>query len=703
MLHRKPLIEPLVVFFILLLPLTQVGAIPPKPDQQPLAEMTLDEVTAGTLLMKSEQAASLHSLPLQQTDVKMTITGPLARSVLTQTFSNPTEQWQEAVYAFPLPENAAVDHMDLLVGERIIQGQIKEKQEAEKVYSEAKQQGKKTALVQQHRPNLFTTSVANIPPKGEIRVRLEYQQQLTWRDQQFSVRFPMAITPRYMPAEQLPATQRIEIQQQVSDGWSILPGEIPNVVPLDTEQQEPGAQQVGNTTIAVTLNAGFPLSEVSSRYHEITHDDGSDGSVKINLKAGSVSPDKDFELVWKPDVKHQPSAAFFTEQVHGQDYGLLMVMPPEVKNPLAETARETIFIIDTSGSMGGASIRQAREALDMAIERLKPHDSFNVIEFNSRSSVLFSRPQPANTNNKQTALSFVHALQSGGGTEMLPALKRALTMTVNNKKALQQVIFITDGAVGNETQLLELVQTELGDRRLFTVGIGSAPNSYFMKEAAHFGRGTYSFISSPMEIREKMQALFNRIESPVLTNLKLTTDADVELLPEKLPDLYTGEPVSVAINSKGKLPGKAILSGRLGNTEWQQELVLDKGAKQSGVAVHWGREKIRHWMRAAIRGVPREQVRKEVLRLALKHHLVSQYTSLVAVDVTPSRPMEDQLNKKAIDGVMPAGFSANGQQMVMLASGATSSQLYLMLGLLLMLLAIIWHWYEYRHSGGGNH
>jgi len=702
MLHKNRLTEAFVVFFILLLSMTQLGAMPPKQHQQPLAEMTLDEVTAGTLLMKTEQHGKFHSIPLQQTDVAMTITGPIARSVLTQTFNNPTDEWLEAVYAFPLPENAAVDHMDLLVGERIIEGQIKEKQEAAKVYKEAKQQGKKTALVQQHRPNLFTTSVANIPPYGEIRVRLEYQQQLSWRDQQFSVRFPMAITPRYMPADQLPVTQRVEIQQQVADGWSILPGEIPNVVPLQDEHQQRQADKVGDTTITVTLKAGFPLSEVSSRYHEITTNEAGDGFLKINLKKGSARPDKDFELVWKPDVKHQPKAAFFTEQDHGQDFGLLMVMPPELKNPQAETVRETIFIIDTSGSMGGASIRQAREALAMAIERLKPHDSFNVIEFNSSSSVLFNMPQQASNSNKQIALSFVRALQSGGGTEMLSALKRALTMPVNDNTALQQVIFITDGAVGNESQLLEYVHSELGNKRLFTVGIGSAPNSYFMKEAAHFGRGTYSFISSPMEVQEKMQALFNRIESPVLTSLKLTTDADVELLPEKLPDLYAGEPVSVAINSKGKPLGKVILSGRLGNTEWQQELVLDKGAKQSGLSVYWGREKIHHWMRAAIRGVSREQVRAEVLKLALKHHLVSQYTSLVAVDVTPSRPMEEQLNKKAIDGVMPAGFSANGQQTVMLASGATSSQLYLILGLLLMLLGFIWQWYGCRHSQAGN-
>ncbi len=694
MLERKTVIESFIVFFMFLLMMKAAGAMPGRTP----ADMPLDEVAAGTLLMKTGQAGRFHSLPLQKTDVEMNITGPIARSVLTQTFTNPTARWLEAVYAFPLPGNAAVDHMDLLVGERVIQGQIKEKQEARRVYAEAKQQGKKSALVQQHRPNLFTTSVANIPPGGEIRVRLEYQQQLTWRDQQFSIRFPMAVTPRYMPADRLPATRRIEIQQQVAGGWSMLPGEIPNLISLPGDTREVAAQEVGDTSIRINLHAGFPLGEVSSRYHKITRKNNDDGSVKINLGEGVIRPDRDFELVWKPLVKHQPRAAFFSEQ----EYGLLMVMPPELKGPLADTSRETIFIIDTSGSMGGASIRQARDALAMAIERLRPHDSFNVIEFNSSSSVLFSMPQLANAANKQMALAFVSSLQAAGGTEMLPALQRALRMSVNDKSAVQQVIFITDGAVGNESQLLEYVQSELGNKRLFTVGIGSAPNSYFMKEAAHFGRGTYSFISSPMEVQEKMQALFNKLESPVLTGLKLTTDADVELLPEKLPDLYAGEPVSIAVNSKGNILGKATLSGRLGNTEWQQELVLDKGASQSGLGVHWGREKIRHWMRAGIRGVPQEQVRAEVLQLALRHHLVSQYTSLVAVEVTPSRPMEEQLNKKAIDGVMPAGLSVNAQQTVMLASGATSSQLYLMLGMLLMMIAMIWQWYVRNNVKAGN-
>jgi Ca-activated chloride channel family protein len=276
-------------------------------------------------------------------------------------------------------------------------------------------------------------------------------------------------------------------------------------------------------------------------------------------------------------------------------------------------------------------------------------------------------------------------------------------MKSHDKSTIQQVVFITDGAVGNEEQLLSYIYAELNQRRLFTVGIGSAPNSYFMKEAAHFGRGTFSFIGSPNEVKEKMQSLFNRIEKPVLTQLSLVTDGDVEILPQRLPDLYAGEPLSVAIRvnplkvNSSNVSGlqKATITGRLGQSQWQQHLTLNNAASQKGLSVHWGREEIQHWMRASIKGLSSDEVKKEVLRVALKHHLVSKYTSLVAVDVTPSRPLDKTLESKAIKSKMPAGFSPGGfsqvSQPVLMASGATNSQLLIISGLLALgMFAFVW-------------
>lgn len=645
----------------------------------------LDAVTTGSLLVKADEQGGFYSMPLQQTQVEMHITGPIARTTLLQRFRNPGNTWLEAIYAFPLPENAAVDHMDLLVGERVIQGQIEEKQKARSVYTAAKQAGKNTALVEQHRPNLFTTSVANIPPGGEVSVKLQYQQQLSWRDDRFSVRFPMAITPRYKPVD------RIEMPQQTVSGWSILPGEIPNAVPLSADEQNPA--EIAPTEISIFLKAGLPLAELASRYHAISKKQTDDGVIEISLQQGAVKPDRDFVLEWIPEKQHQPKAAFFTEQHEDGQYGLLMVMPPVLEQKSTEIAREMLFIIDTSGSMGGESIRQARDALKMAIERLRPRDSFNIIEFNSSTRLLYNAPRRASVANKTDALSYITQLAAGGGTEMLPALKAALRMQPVDTTALQQVIFITDGAVGNEQQLLDYIQADLGKRRLFTVGIGSAPNSYFMKEAAHFGKGTFSFIGSPSEVREKMQSLFSRIEKPALTSLVLKTEQQVELLPGKLPDLYAGEPLSVAIKMGNEKLQNVTLLGRIGQTEWKQQLQLDHGSPQSGLDVHWGREKIRHWMRSQVRGVPQDKAREEILKLAFKHHLVSQYTSLVAVDITPVRPVEQTAQQHAIKGVLPAGSAvktATITQPVMLASGATGAMTYVYAGLLLMLVSLIW-------------
>lgn len=718
MYKKNHLVEYCIVFAMLLILVKTVESneVAQVKDDNQFAEISLNEVTAGSLLLKTAVPGKYLKIPTQQTEVEMRITGPVARSILVQTFTNPDDEWLEAIYAFPLPENAAVDHMDLLVGERVIQGQIKEKQQAKDIYTQAKLQGRKTALVEQHRVNLFTTSVANIPPKGEIKVRLEYQQQLSWRDQRFSVRFPMAITPRYKPADSMAPTKRVEMQQQVAPGWSILPGEIPNVVPLDQPGNDSGTTARNNalTEIRIFLDAGFPLAEIKSRHHQIYQKADEKGVTEITLASVKTLPDRDFVLEWKPEVKHQPTAAFFTEKnselnddgrSDDAHYGLLMLMPPGLEQNRPVISREILFVIDTSGSMGGASIRQARAALGIAIERLSSSDSFNVIEFNSFTKKLFDQPRKATLSNREYALSYVASLAAGGGTEMLPALKTALQMQSENQNDLQQVIFITDGAVGNEEQLLSFIHAELGQRRLFTVGIGSAPNSYFMKEAAHFGRGTYSFIGSPEEVQEKMQQLFRRIERPVLTSLSLKLDAEVESLPEKLPDLYSGEPLSVVLKMK---PGEsqsltaATLTGRLGDTEWQQQLSLDVGQEQSGLSVHWGREKIHHWMRSSVKGISQEQVKAEVTKLALKHHLVSKYTSLVAVDITPARPVDTALKKHAIDGMLPAGFSSASQQPITLASGATNSTLYLIFGIILSLVTLAWYFVTRREFGSNG-
>jgi len=652
----------------------------------------LDAVTQGTLLLKSEQPGRYQAAPTQQTDVEMLVTGPIVRTQVTQRFSNPGAQWAEAIYAFPLPEEAAVDRLAMRIGERLVQGVIMEKAQARQTYETARQQGKRSALVQQHRPNLFTTSVANIPPNGEIEVRIEYQDLVTWRDDRFSLRFPMAVTPRYRPRA---PDKLVEEDIGLTSGWAVLPGEIPNAVPLDPDP-DPESPLLNPVSMRVTLDAGLPLAEIASPTHEIRSEATGQGGVTVSFTRGEVAADRDFVLEWRPVAGQAPRAAFFTERTDAGDYALMLIMPPAANAPLAEIARELILVIDTSGSMGGASIRQARAALHTAIEQLTPGDTFNVIQFNSSSEALFGQSLPANSTNKRLALGYVDALKAHGGTEIRGALERAFALSPGDDQRLTQVLFVTDGAVSNEAELLAYINQSVGDRRLFTVGIGSAPNAHFMAEAALFGRGDHIYIGRIDEVRQKMEALLDRLEHPALTAIRLTLSNQADVLPDPMPDLYAGEPI-VAVMRLSEDVVRIDIEGQLGNTLWRSGLTptqTESEAPLRGLGVHWARQKIQHWMRALVRGGDPEQTRQQVLDLALRHHLVSQYTSLVAVDVTPARPQGEALGQHALDANLPAGWQPGSQthavqaaDQLILAQGSTPSLLSLALGLVLTALA----------------
>lgn len=647
----------------------------------------LEQVSRGELLIPSGQPGEYLAAPLENTRVEIDVTGMIARAHVTQTFSNPGDRWVEAVYAFPLPEKAAVDHLRMTVGERQIEGVIREKQAARRDYDQARREGRHAALVEQHRPNLFTTSVANIAPRGQVSVSIEYQQTLLWRDGAFALRFPMAITPRYQPV----ITGRIDESIHVEGGWGLLPGEIPNAAPLVPETPEPEAVR-GMMALRVHLSAGFPVEGLTSAYHPVKTTTRSPGEVEIELAGGQVLADRDFLLSWRPAAGATPRAAFFTEGHEGETYGLLLVMPPDVQGGVdPRQPRETLFVIDTSGSMGGNSIRQARAALLTGLQGLHPGDLFNVIEFNSDARALFDRPMPVSPRSLSRAEGFVQGLDAGGGTEMRSALRLALQPVEPLSGHLRQIVFVTDGAVGNEDELLRYIQGHLGDGRLFTVGIGSAPNSHFMTEAAHFGRGTYTYIAQAGEVQTAMERLFHKLERPVLTDIRVGLPEGTDVSPSPVPDLYAGEPISLALKLQAPVQ-EVQISGRMGTTGWSQDLQLQSPARQQGMRVHWAREKIHQWMRGKIRGVDGDVIGQSVLELALKHHLVSPYTSLIAVDVTPVRPAGEGLQSHALEAVLPAGLeTVTGADagLVTLAQGATASRLNIIIGVLLLLVAYV--------------
>lgn len=661
------------------------------------AEITrINEVRQGELLLKTGNPNQYRLAPVISTDAVIEITGPIARTRVRQQFTNPGEQWMEGVYAFPLPESAAVDHMRMVVGERIIEGVIQERQQAKKSYQKAKSEGRRASLVEQIRPDLFTTSVANIGPNSTITIELEYQELLEWRDGQFSVRYPMAITPRYLPD----AVDDSEISElfEVNGGWT--------VVPLANVDEKSGKKTGGSSgespsaggknppvSLTVHLNAGFPLEELFSRYHKVSIEsplNGGDGERRIRLDASTHNGKQDFVLYWRPRAGSAPRAAFFTEKGSGADqHALLMVMPPQQKAVVLPPPRELIYVIDTSGSMSGPPLAQAREALRKAVSRLTPRDSFNIIEFNDGASSLFDGAEQATPNRLMVADHYITRLEAKGGTEIMGALRMALAPRYGEEgrssgEMLQQVVFITDGAVGNEVELFRYIHENLDRRRLFTVGIGSAPNSYFMRKSAQFGKGTFTYIGDTDEVSEKMELLFTRMEQAVLTDLVVELEGVegevVQMLPEQLPDLYRGEPVVISMKMR-QIPTRAVLRGRFNAQPWESEIALKGGREQAGLGTLFGRRMIESWMDRKAVGADEDEVRDAIIQLGLRYHLVSKYTSLVAVDVTPAEKLQG-IEKDE----MKSGRSLSSLR---LAKTATDSGIRMVGGALLLILSML--------------
>ena len=634
-------------------------------------------ITEGALMFRTAPDTAPTPAPVQSTDVEIRVTGPVVRATVRQTFANPATEWAEGIYVFPLPETAAVDHLTMHVGDRVIEGQIQEKQAAKTVYEQAKAQGQRASLVEQERPNIFTTSVANIPPGAAIAVEIQYQETVRYDAGRFAVRFPMVVGPRYIPMQ--PADDEV-------DGCGLEDDAGDDPARITPPVQHPAHGPLNPVTLRITLDPGLPVTGIASPYHPIDVRPLGGDAWEITLADGPVPADRDFELVWSPVAGTAPHAVLLTESQGPDVYALLMVVPPApAARAQARVPREVIFVLDNSGSMHGASIEQAKAALKLALARLGAGDTFNVIRFNHTTSSLFLEARDASRANLASAARWVDAIRADGGTVMLPALRQALE-GIGAPGRLRQVIFLTDGAVGNEAQLFAEIRAKLGESRLFTIGIGSAPNSHFMREAARLGRGTFTYIGDPNEVQEKMTALFRKLEAPALADLRLELAglAAAEVLPAPIPDLYLGEPLVVTLKAT-TLPSRAVLRGRLGMTSWEHDVTLHQAADGAGLAVQWARAKIDALLDARSAGTSEEDIHAAILRVALRHHLVSTYTSLVAVDVTPVRPGDAALHSHPLKTNLPHGWDFDAVSDM--GKGATDAPMHLAIGLIALLIA----------------
>lgn len=600
-----------------------------------------------------------------ETSVDFRIRGLLAEVRVRQRYVNDSGEWLEGRYLLPLPGDAAVGSLKLQVGDRIIEGEIREKEEAQAVYEAAAAQGQVASLVEQRRPNLFSTAVANIGPGEAVEIEIGYWQAVGFQDGAFSIALPLTLVPPYQPGSHNERLARLD--QPISGREAAI-----NAIDLG-EAFEP------TVAIQVDLDAGLPLASVTSPTHAIEVE-RADRGYRARLAGLVEASDRHFELRWAPRAADVPQTSLFAETIDGEHYLMMTLIPPTV--PVEPVPRELVLVIDNSGSMQGESMTQAVAALDRALSRLRSSDRFNVIRFDDTTEQVFPQSVPADAGNVALARRFVQALQANGGTELMPALELAFSATPV-PGYLRQVVLMTDAGVGNEQELLQAIETRRGDARLFAVGIGSAPNEHFLRRAVEIGRGSQVLVRDTAEVDVRTDALLAKLDQPALRDLDLHWPAGAEVYPEHLPDLYMGEPLQIV----AKLPdlrGEVAATGQRRHEAWRLRVPLigAENADGRGVARLWARARITSLEDQLRRGADENWVRTQTLGIALRHGLVSRYTSLVAVDKTPVRPADADLAAAGFANAVPAGALAY-------ANGATPARVKLMLALALTLIALL--------------
>jgi Ca-activated chloride channel family protein len=550
--------------------------------------------------------------------------------------------------------------MEIRIGERRIIAEIQEKEQAKRTYELAKESGRKAALVDQRRPNLFTTAVANINPEETISVVLEYFEEARYLDGLFSLRFPLTFTPRFTP--------RLSTEEP--------PPEIAAPFVRSFLPDAPRAQ------VTLRLRPGTPLREIVSDSHDIELHE-SDGAWDLRTTEERIVADRDFLVSWEPLLDEDPRAAVFVEEREGWAYATIMVMPPVPRSSAGlGLPTETLFIIDVSGSMDGPSIKQARQALLAALGRLRSEDRFNMLKFNDVSEPFQQEFQQATPEALEGARSWVRNLHASGGTMIHPALLNGLRMMGESRSShVQRIVFLTDGAVANEDEVLTAIVERLGETRLHVIGIGHAPNGYLMRKMASFGRGLCEFISTSGHVDNRISSFFARLDRPVMTDVQLQwTGIDPgEPYPSRPPDLHAGEPLIISTRLDGlPLEGRLVLGGytREGWVESEVE-IDDRSARGAGIALRWARAKVGSLMDSLHEGADPGAVRREVVDLGLQFNLVTPYTSLVAVEERPSAIGPSRRVRMA--NALPSGGTDN-------ALRATLGWLLAGAGLLLLLV-----------------
>ncbi|MEP6901476.1 MAG: TonB-dependent receptor [Actinomycetota bacterium] len=568
--------------------------------------------TEGSLRVMNADGNSLGLCPLKNTAVKAEISGFISRVTVTQTFQNPFADKIEAVYTFPLPNDAAVDEMTINIGDRLVKGKIMERKKAQETYDQAKKEGKVAAILEQQRPNIFTQSVANITPGAEIKVVISYVETLKYSDDTYEFMFPMTIGERYLPAA------------GAEDAAKISP----------KSKQRPGH----TISMEIKLDAGVSIETVASNTHLIEAQQFSASQFVVKLRDENEIPNRDFVLKYKTaGVKIED--AILTHKNANGGFFTMILQPPDKVFPADTMPKEIVFVMDTSGSMDGFPIKKAKEAMNLTLDNLNPNDTFNLITFAGDTRILFDNPIAATKENLEKAKKWLSNTDSGGGTEMMTAIRAALAPS-DSQSHVRVVCFMTDGQVGNEAEIIAEVQKH-PNARVFAFGIGDSVNHYLLDEISREGRGDVEYVGLKDNGSAAARRFYERIKNPLLTDISFEFEGieTEEVFPKLIPDLFDAKPVSIVGRYSKGGNGKVILHGKMQGQAFQREIAVsfpEQNAENDVLATIWARRKIADLTRRDYTGLAKNQMAEELqttmTNLGLEFKIITPFTSFVAVD-----------------------------------------------------------------------
>ncbi|MBD2576774.1 VIT domain-containing protein [Oscillatoria sp. FACHB-1406] len=624
------------------------------------------------------------AFPLKHTDVNAKVNGNLSRVTVTQTFENPFVKTLEAVYIFPLPDEAAVDEMEIQIGDRVIKGNIKKREEAQQIYQQAKAEGRTAGLLEQERDNIFTQSLANILPGEQIEVVIRYSDSLKFTGGDYEFIFPMVVGPRYIPGTGLdsggggsaPAPMT---QNQDTDI-------VPDASRLNAPILPEGMRSRHDISLMLEIDAGVSVQKIESPSHKLqieyfdppqppllrgeeskhSLEDTSNLplGIRIQLGGGDTIPNKDFILRYQIAGDNTRATVLTQSDDRGGHFALYLI--PALKYRSDEILpKDVVFLVDTSGSQSGEPLQQCQVLMRKFINGLNPDDTFTILDFSDRVRQLSKNPLPNTEDNRKKALKYIDKLQASGATEMLSGIQAAIKFPTPEGR-VRTIVLLTDGYIGNEDQICAEVQQNLQrGNRLYCFGTGSSVNRYLVNRVAEVGRGMSYVVRHDEPIHQVTTKFFREVNNPVSTNIEVKWNGSGEapdIYPPKAPDLFAKQPLVLFGRKRDGIDGKLSISGTTaGGQAYEKtfDLKFEQNSGNPAVAQLWGRQRIKALSNQMLTYETREGV-EAVTETAIAYQLLSNYTAFVAVSEEVRVNPDGESISVQVPVEMPEGVSHEG-------------------------------------------